>query len=126
MKALGSGRRGEQISVLSPKCDDRHELHHTNAQSRDSTGDTQACVSCEKALTETWIPGSIGAYENKNDWIDVGDLLFWAALSFADDPQMGTWKLNETKSKFAPGATKNHTVIYETAGDNVKVTADGT
>jgi len=48
------------------------------------------------------------------------------ALSFADDPQMGTWKLNETKSQFAPGATKNHTVIYEAAGDNVKITADGT
>jgi hypothetical protein len=51
---------------------------------------------------------------------------FGAALSFADDPQMGTWKLNETKSKFAPGATKNHTVIYEAAGDNVKITVDGT
>jgi hypothetical protein len=80
MKPLGSGRHGEQISVLSPKCDDRHGLHHTNAQSRDSTGDTQACVSCEKALTERWIPGSIGAYENKNDWIDVGDLLFWGGF----------------------------------------------
>jgi hypothetical protein len=51
---------------------------------------------------------------------------FGAGLSFADDPQMGTWKLNETKSKFAPGATKNHTVVYEAAGDNVKITADGT
>src|SRR5438034_6134357 len=51
---------------------------------------------------------------------------FGAALSFADDPQMGTWKLNETKSKFAPGATKNHTVVYEAAGDNVKITVDGT
>jgi hypothetical protein len=49
-----------------------------------------------------------------------------ASLSFADDPQMGRWKLNETKSKFAPGATKNHTVVYEAAGDNVKITADGT
>jgi len=39
---------------------------------------------------------------------------------------MGTWKLNEAKSKFAPGATKNHTVVYEAAGDSVKVTADGT
>ena len=35
------------------------------------------------------------------------------ALCFADDPQMGTWKLNETKSKFAPGVPKNHTVVYE-------------
>ena len=52
--------------------------------------------------------------------------LLGVALSFADDPQMGTWKLNETKSQFAPGATKNHRVIYEAAGDNVKITADGT
>jgi hypothetical protein len=45
---------------------------------------------------------------------------------FADDANMGTWKLNEAKSKFAPGAAKNHTVVYEAAGDNVKVTVDGT
>ena len=42
------------------------------------------------------------------------------------DPQMGTWKLNEAKSMLAPGAPKNHTVVYETAGDNVKITVDGT
>jgi hypothetical protein len=41
-------------------------------------------------------------------------------------PQMGTWKLNEAKSKFAPGASKNHTVVYAAAGDQVKVTVDGT
>ncbi len=48
------------------------------------------------------------------------------AVCLASDLQMGTWKLNEAKSKFAPGATKNHTVVYEAAGDNVKVTVDGT
>jgi hypothetical protein len=47
------------------------------------------------------------------------------ALCFAAGPQMGTWKLNEAKSKFAPGATKNNTVVYEAAGDNTKVTVDG-
>ena len=51
---------------------------------------------------------------------------FAAAVCFASDANMGTWKLNESKSKFAPGATKNHTVVYEAAGDNVKVTVDGT
>jgi hypothetical protein len=51
---------------------------------------------------------------------------FGTALCFADDPQMGTWKLNEAKSKFAPGVPKNHTVVYEAAGDNVKITVDGT
>src|SRR5437870_12459913 len=44
---------------------------------------------------------------------------------FAADPNMGTWKLNEAKSKFTPGAPKNRTVVYEAAGDNVKVTVDG-
>jgi hypothetical protein len=48
------------------------------------------------------------------------------AVCFADDANMGTWKLNEAKSKLAPGTPKNSTVVYEAAGDNVKVTIDGT
>jgi hypothetical protein len=48
-----------------------------------------------------------------------------AAVCLADDAQMGTWKLNEAKSKFSPGAQKNTTVVYEAAGDSVKVTVDG-
>jgi hypothetical protein len=47
------------------------------------------------------------------------------ALCFAADPNVGTWKLNEAKSKFSPGATKNGTVVYAPAGDMVKVTVDG-
>ena len=38
---------------------------------------------------------------------------------------MGTWKLNETKSKMNDGGPKNHTVMYEAAGDQIKVTVDG-
>jgi hypothetical protein len=48
------------------------------------------------------------------------------ALGYAAEAFMGTWKLNEAKSKVAPGSRKNNTVVYEAAGDNVKVTADGT
>jgi hypothetical protein len=48
------------------------------------------------------------------------------AVCAADDPNMGTWKLNESKSKFSPGANKNHTVAYEAAGDMIKVIVDGT
>jgi hypothetical protein len=48
-----------------------------------------------------------------------------ATVCLAQNPHMGTWKLNEAKSKFAPGATKNHTVVYEAAGDSVKVIVDG-
>jgi hypothetical protein len=55
-------------------------------------------------------------------------LYFVAAIvCFASQSLLiGTWKLNEAKSKFAPGAAKNHTVVYEAAGDDVKVTVDGT
>jgi hypothetical protein len=50
-----------------------------------------------------------------------------AAASFAaSDVAMGTWKLNESKSKLASGAPKNSMVTYEAAGDSVKVTIDGT
>jgi len=49
-----------------------------------------------------------------------------AALCFADEANLGTWKLNEAKSELGPQAPKNNTVVYEAAGDNVKVTVDGT
>jgi hypothetical protein len=53
-------------------------------------------------------------------------LLLTATATFAANPLMGTWKLNEGKSKFAPGATKNTMVTYATAkGDMIKCTVDG-
>lgn len=53
--------------------------------------------------------------------------LFFAgvAMGFQNNPQIGTWKLNEAKSKFA-GKARNHTVVYEASGDQTKVTVDGT
>ncbi len=53
-------------------------------------------------------------------------LCFGVAAAQGNNPQIGTWKLNEAKSKFGPGANKNHTVVYEAAGDSIKVTVDGT
>jgi len=49
-----------------------------------------------------------------------------AAVCFAADAFIGTWKLNEAKSKIGAGSPKNTTVVYEAAGDSVKVTTDGT
>ena len=46
------------------------------------------------------------------------------AMGYQDNPNMGTWKLNEAKSKFA-GKERNHTVVYEASGDQTKVTVDG-
>lgn len=48
-----------------------------------------------------------------------------AAVCLGQDAQMGTWKLNEGKSKIPAGATKNNTVAYAAAGDQIKVTIDG-
>jgi hypothetical protein len=39
------------------------------------------------------------------------------AVGFAADPHVGTWKLNEAKSKTAAGAAKNLTVVYTVVGD---------
>src|SRR5438132_12605022 len=49
-----------------------------------------------------------------------------AACFAADDPNMGTWKRNEAEAKHTPGEGKNTTVVYEAAGDQVKVIIDGT
>jgi hypothetical protein len=51
--------------------------------------------------------------------------LVGVAAGFASDANLGTWKLNEAKSKFPAGAAKNTMVAYEVAGDSVKVTVDG-
>ena len=58
--------------------------------------------------------------------LPLGLCLVGVAVCFAQNAFMGTWKLNEVKSKFGPGASKISTVVYETAGENVRVTVDGT
>ena len=47
------------------------------------------------------------------------------AACFAANPHMGTWKLNEAKSKLVPGMGKNTTVTYAEQKDKIKVTVDG-
>ena len=49
-----------------------------------------------------------------------------AAVCLASDVNIGPWKLNEAKSTFPSGATKNQTVVYQAAGDQMKVTIEGT
>ena len=51
--------------------------------------------------------------------------LIGLTLCFADNANMGSWKLNESKSKLSAGMPKNTMVVYEAVGDSVKVTVDG-
>jgi hypothetical protein len=62
----------------------------------------------------------------KSKWIAlaISFVFVSVALGYQDSASMGTWKLNEAKSKFATKA-RNHTVVYEAAGDQVKVIVDG-
>ena len=59
--------------------------------------------------------------------VSVALWLTAAVATFAASAHLGTWKLNESKSTFASGSTKNHTVTYEEAKDDMmKLTVDGT
>jgi len=51
--------------------------------------------------------------------------LILAAACFAANPHIGTWKLNEAKSKLVPGMGKNTTVTYTEQKDKIKVTVEG-
>jgi hypothetical protein len=49
-----------------------------------------------------------------------------SGVTFGGDSNVGTWKLNLSKSKYSPGpAPKSQTLKLEAAGDGVKYTADG-
>jgi len=49
-----------------------------------------------------------------------------ASACFAQDPNIGTWKLNEAKSQMPAGAQKITTVVFAADGDNMKVTQEAT
>ncbi|MDQ6891746.1 MAG: hypothetical protein M3167_03595 [Acidobacteriota bacterium] len=55
----------------------------------------------------------------------LAGLCIGVAVCLAADGNMGTWKLNEAKSKLSPGGNKNTMVVYTAAGDAVKVVTDG-
>jgi hypothetical protein len=57
--------------------------------------------------------------------LTLGMLFVGLAMCSAQNPNLGTWKLNEAKSKLTAGLPKNLTVKYEAVGDNIKGTIDG-
>ncbi|HST31363.1 MAG TPA: hypothetical protein VLK27_11060 [Chthoniobacterales bacterium] len=48
------------------------------------------------------------------------------AMCFANNPTLGTWKLNESKSTFGDGAGKTTLVVWEKVGKQHKCTVEGT
>jgi len=84
-------------------------------------------VSLKRNIDGNWESVLDEEMKTKTNGLTLALCFFAGAACFAaDDPNMGTWKLNEAKSKLTPGEGKNTTVAYEAAGDQVKVTIDGT
>src|SRR5262249_40235707 len=85
-----------------------------------------AGFTSEKILTGNENPDSMARVKTKTIGLILA-LCFsgWAAC-FAADPQMGTWKLNEARSKFTPGTAKFTTVTFKNMFGNIKVASDGT
>jgi hypothetical protein len=66
---------------------------------------------------------------NRKSFVCIGALLLLAGgivYAAGNAAFLGTWKINEAKSKAAAGLAKNSTVVYTADGDNVKVGIDGT
>ena len=79
----------------------------------------------EKALTPSRNPDSMARMNTKTMGLMLVISLAAGAVCFAANPQMGTWKLNEAKSKITPGTTKNTHVVYSSMLGQVKIKSDG-
>jgi hypothetical protein len=78
-----------------------------------------------KILTKNKNPDSMTHMKTKTI---AATLVFWVwavGVCFAADPQMGTWKLNEGKSKITPGTLKFTTVTFKSIFGKVKVSGEG-
>lgn|ERR671937_2864180 len=64
--------------------------------------------------------------KTKTTLVSLTVSLLAGAVCLAANPQMGTWKLNEKKSKLGNGKAKNSTVVYQSMMFQTKVTIDGT
>jgi hypothetical protein len=83
-------------------------------------------LRAELILTPNGISDGIAAMMKTRIAVIALALSFVAtAACFAANPHIGTWKLNEAKSKIPAGMGKNTTVVYEEQKDKIKVTVDG-
>jgi hypothetical protein len=83
-------------------------------------------MGLELLLTPNGISAGIARMIKTRIAVVAVALSFAAATAcFAASPHMGTWKLNEAKSKIPAGMGKNMTVTYAEKKDKITVTVDG-
>lgn len=78
-----------------------------------------------KALTCKGDPVFIGDMKTRTLAVTFAVWFAAGAVCFAN-PMMGTWKLNEAKSKLGHGKVKNNTVVYQSGFFETKIIIDGT
>jgi hypothetical protein len=76
-------------------------------------------------LTKNENPDSMVRMNTRTLGFTLAFCFLGAAACFAADPQIGTWKLNEAKSKITPGTLKNTQVVYSNMFGQMKVKSDG-
>jgi len=76
-------------------------------------------------LTQNENPDSMERMKTKPLGMIVAFCLLGAAMCLAADPHVGTWNLNEAKSKITPGTTKFTSVTFKDMLGNMKITQDG-
>jgi hypothetical protein len=76
-------------------------------------------------LTKGADPASMEHMKTKALGITGALCFLGMAICFAEDPHMGTWKLNETKSKITSGTNKYTSVTFKDTLGNIKTTQDG-
>jgi len=84
---------------------------------------TQWC-QLGKSLTENKNPDSMEHMRIRAIGLTLVFCFLGGALCFAADPQIGTWKLNEAKSKITPGTAKFTTVSFKSMLGQVKTTQE--
>jgi hypothetical protein len=86
---------------------------------------TSGCGQLGKVLTGRWNPASMKHMKIRMVGLTLTFCFLGAAACLAADPQMGTWKLNESKSKITPGTLKNTQVVCSSMLGQVTIKADG-
>src|SRR5438552_17725905 len=103
------------------------QMRRFNYRSVNSSLVNTIATSCErgKRLTESKNSHSMTGMKTKTTGLIMAFCFLAGAACLAADPQMGTWKLNEAKSKITPGTLKNTQVVYSSMLGQVKIKSDG-
>src|SRR5436305_5638548 len=83
------------------------------------------CAYIAKSIDGKWNLDSMASMKTRICGLTLVFCFSGWATCFAADPLMGTWNLNEAKSKITTGTMKDTHVVYSSMFGQVKITSDG-